>query len=1309
MKEEASLTLTVGKKLLHLTSLSEIGRKCRKRLSQLHSLAIMELGYLPPFTDIIHSGAVDDYSYTVSVNSNRVHLGYIPHEGSLILGDYPDFTDIPGEELFEPLTGLPCKIHRADDLSREIAPLYVYEGLDLICLAVYQVLTRCAYHLFDEKAYRAWMDHPAVSAIKKRISSKEEILCSILRELLRMRLSIFPSPDLLRALEEELNVEHADIPGYSEAVRKKLISSRGVPIQFDNCGAFHLTEEVKSRLRSLQKQKESMTTKMLEEEGREILQALSSFVYPLIRERKNPAVITPPEVRHFMERLSMQIYPELSVIASDEIDCKVIPFIDRKTTETGDISHDPSSIDTHRWFKGRYSHFLSECLKNPVFYKVAPLRDELERRALACGSYLISEERQKGEMLLQESITRNPSSFPALHILGEHCLLRDSIPQARQLMQEAMSRHAGYSGFLVERARKLFTEGEQRLPQQLLLASLDLNPANYQAYCLLGEMHSLEGNYYAAEKAVNKSIEIFSGDPGAWRLKGRLQLEQEQFNEAQDSFLKALSLDSDDSLSRYGLAMTYYHRGKGHEAELELYRVLRIDNTMDRAYYRLGCIYLITGRFELAEEHFQKALSLDCNNAEYHASLGILCAEQDDYKKAIKYLNKALNIMPTHPGWLSLCARLYQESGENEEALQLYDRMILLSHDESASHHAKGLLLLEMGREHEGIAALSDSIRCNPHNIDAYEALGWAFLSKGELRKAEKIFLKGLSLESNVTTLLYGIGNVYLHSDRLEEALKTAEKLLSLDSSSVEGQLLLGRISARKGNRKKALSYLKHALSVKQSDEVLHCEVASLTLELGNIREAMEMMENLRDGAAPCSDVLLILGRACRKADRIDDARREWTEGLSRFPQISAFYLELFLLYDECSEFERMRALAQSIEKHIPEDITGRGIMALIALSFYELDSAEEKFHALLREKRVSWISHSYLALIAFLKHEYRNAERKVATAHKERGEKIYRDSFLGELSLLTGREELYEEQCTAFLRSHKDDLQVKKSLGAFYLKKGELSRAFTLLMQCKRKNPRLSGLFALLSELYFRQGKLKKAEDILLEGLRLSPKNPELYMKLGKLAFLKGNRPAGERAMRQALAYAPPKPCLLYSLTFQLELGNWNEVRTLYAQLDQYLREGYDASLCNALALMEEGYFQETLSVCAQLSRHCGDRYLHAELLYLESAIFWLTGKTTKMLEKLKKAADKAVDVGNAMLAVPFLLYFQGDLSQARACILDALKKRPAFAEAFFLLGLIEQKEGNKAGARKSYERALRLNPHHRRYKEQIKGLDKE
>jgi|GEM_PF-2027739 len=1309
MKAEASITLTAGRKLLHLTSLTEIGRKCRKRLSMLHSLAIMEMGYLPPFTDIVHSGSIDDYSYAVSVNSDRVHLGYVPHEGSLILGDYPGFTDVPGEELFEPLTGLPCKIHSADDLSREISPLYVYEGLDLICLAVYQALTRCAHHLFDEKAYRAWLDHPAVSVIKKKISSKEDILCSILREILRMRLSIFPSPDLLRALEEELNCEHADIPGYSEAVRKKLILSQGLPFQWDSCGAFHLTEEMKQRLSSLQRQKESMTTKMLEEEGREILQALSSFVYPIIRERKNPTAITPPEVRNFLERLTRQIYPELSVIASDEIGCKVIPFIDRKTAETGDLSQDPLSIDTHRWFKGRYSHFLSECLRNPVFYKVAPLRDEIERRALVCGSYLISEERQKGGILLQESIARSPSSFPALHILGEHCLLTDSIPEAQHYMKEAMARHAGYDSFLVERARKLFSEGEQKLPRQLLSTALELNPANRQAYCLIGEMYGLEGNYNAAEKAVNRSIKLFSNDPCAWRLKGRLQLEQEQFNDAEESFLKALSLDSKDSLSRYGLAMTYYHRGKGQEAELELHRVLKIDSKMDRAYYRLGCIYLITGRIELAEEHFLKALSLDFNNAEYHSSLGILCAEENDYERAIKHLNKALSIMPTHPQWLSLCARLYQENGESEEALQLYDRMILISHNESASHHAKGLLLLEIGRESEGIAALSDSIRCNPHNIAAHEALGWAFLSKGDLIKAEKIFLKGLSLDSKITTLLYGIGNVYLHSDRLEEAQKTAEKLLSADSTSLEGQLLLGRISARKGNRKKALSCLKNALSVKQNDEVLQCEVASLTLESGNVREALEMMENLRDSTASCSDIWLILGRACRKADRIDDARREWTEGLSRFPQISAFYLELFMLYDECSEFERMRALAQSIEKHIPEDTAGRGIMALIALSFYELDSAEEKFKALLREKRVSWISNSYLALIAFLKHDYKKAEGEVAKAYRERGEKVYRDSFLGELSLITGKEELYEEKCTAFLRSHTDDLQAQKSLASFYLKKGELSRALKLLMHCKRKNPRLSGLSALLSELYFRQGKLRKAEDVIMEGLHLCPKNPELYMKLGRLAFLKGNRQAGERAMRQALAYAPPKPCLLYSLTFQIELGNWNEARELYAELDQYLREGYDASLCNATALMEEGCFQEALSSCAQIGRHCGDRYLQAELLYFESTILWLMGKTERMQKKLKMAADKAIDVGNAMLALPFLLYLQEDHNQARAHISVALKKRSSFAEAFFLLGLIEQKEGNKTGAGKSYERALRFSPHHRRYKDQIRRLYRE
>jgi len=1301
MKEESSITLTVGKKLRHLCSPSHAGERCRKRLSQLHSLAMMELGFLPPLATCVHSTAIDDYSYAVSVNSYRVHLGYIPHEGTIVLGDFPEFESLPGDELYEPLTGLPCRIADPDETGRALPSLHVIEGLDLICLALYQAFTWCSHHLFDDKAYRAWLDIPAVSAARKAIPADEDTLRDVLYDLLRMGISIFPSPDLLKALGEELARKLQDAHAYSEALRKRLIASRDISLERDYCKAFHIADDMRQRLTSLMLQKESMTTKMLEEEGREILQAMSSFIYPVIREGKNPAAITPPEIRHFTERLCRQIYPELSIIASDEIDSKIIPFMERKTVEPAELARDPLSIDTRRWFKGRYSHFVSECLKSPVFYKVAPLRDGLGRRALVRGACLISDENPEGVQLLRQSVALSPSSFLAIHILGEHYLSKDSISEALALMHEAMAHQAGYPAFLVGRARKLFREGEKKLPHHLLAAAIELEQDNHEAYCLLGEISGLDGNYSDAEKAAAKSIELSGGNPAAWRLMGRLQLEQEQFEEAQDSFLKALSYDSDDPLSRYGLAMSYYHRGKGHEAELELYRALKVDPEMDRAYYRLGCIYMITGRNELAEEHFQKALSLDGHNAEYHASLGILCAEEGDYVRAIRYLNKALGIMPAHPGWLSLCAGLYQESGELEEALRLYDRLILISYNESASYQAKGLLLLEMGRGQEGMEALSDSIRCDPGNISAFEALGWALLSMGDLKKAEKIFLKGLSIDGSATSLLYGLGNACLHSGRLSEAGKAAEKLLMTDRNSLEGQILQGRILARKGDGKKALQYLRNALSVRKGDEALMCEVASLTLEQGNIREAVQMMEGLTEGEEPCSEAWLILGRACRKAGRVDDARRAWTEGLSSFPQNGAFYLELFMLYDECGEFERMRALVPLIEKNIPDDITGRGVIALTALSFYDLDSAEEKFRALLKEKKASWISHSYLSLIAFLKQDYKKAEKESATAQKERGEKVCRDSFLGELALITGKEELYEERCTAFLRSNSDDLQAMKSLGAFYLKKGELSSALPLLQRCRKKNPRLSGIAALMSELYYRQGRLGKAEETLREGLRLCPRNPELHLKLGRLAFIRGDRHDGEHSMRQAIAYAPPRPGLLYSLAFQAELGNWSEVKALYSRLDSYLKDSHDASVCHVMALVEEGSYGESLKACTRIARHCGDRYLSAELTYLESTIFSMTGEEGKMKERLQIAADEAVDVGNAMLAEPFLLYLQGDLAQARALTESALRKRHAFAEALFLMGLLEQKEGNTNGAEKFYGKALRLSPHHRRYRE--------
>jgi tetratricopeptide (TPR) repeat protein len=132
--------------------------------------------------------------------------------------------------------------------------------------------------------------------------------------------------------------------------------------------------------------------------------------------------------------------------------------------------------------------------------------------------------------------------------------------------------------------------------------------------------------------------------------------------------------------------------------------------------------------------------------------------QRGDLKSAQQNIQKALQIYPDDPNLLYLLARIYEETGKEEEALRLYQRVASSSYFGSA-YYRWGLLLEKKGKKKEALEDFKKAAQYAGPDIVLHNSLKEKFTQYGLSREAKKEeeAINRLSLSQKI---FYGGGNV---------------------------------------------------------------------------------------------------------------------------------------------------------------------------------------------------------------------------------------------------------------------------------------------------------------------------------------------------------------------------------------------------------------------------------------------------------------------------------------------------------------------------------------------------------------------
>jgi tetratricopeptide (TPR) repeat protein len=1309
-KSDTSLGLFVSPDLSDLVDRRRNNDRLHQRLEATRSLFRMLKGFMPPEITCAVSDSLQSNSYIMTIDGGRVDGGIVPPTGSLIL-DIGGGEHLKGfDEIYESFTGLPC-LWTSSDLPEDRSPFFELEGIDIIGHHFFQLMYYCPSHLFDKEAFTGWKDHPHYPSLGEIFSGaeRENLLYETLKVLLSMRFSIVDRNALIEEFRH-LSIAPSDQPRVL-AERVRQIFARRRHREFTGRKDRHflyLDDDLTGYIHGFMRSEQNLTALLHQKQLVSILHTLGKALFPIISRHEIPVLVCRKDIRQFVELITMQLFPELLVLSPDEAEglepddlSGTILLEHRKGAE----SINPLAVEALRWSKSRFSYFMSRRQKGSPFYHVAPLKpDRFWLESLQSIFLFLDSRAAEAAALIDSARKIMPSHFIAHHIKGEQSFMRGRQDEALSIFRKAWEAEPCYPDILGERARGFLRDGNLPLSRKLLQSCLALDPDNSGNQAMLAEILRAEGDAENAKKALEKALLISPQNYRAWRLLAWIHFEEGDHGKAEDCFKSLLSRAPDDPPGRYGLGMIYFHHKRLKEAEWEFYRALQSDPDMDRAHYRLAWIHMQEGKFSLAEQKFHKALELSPDRAEFALGLGALYVQEKSYTQACELFKRALRSEPGNVKARESLAETYWEMGQEALALEEYRRLAFFDPEEVTYRFAAGLLLIELGNSKEALRELRWSQRHLPDFIPALEAYGWALITAGQPQKAIEAFKKAIALHPGHHGFLYGLGVAYFHRHDYENAASMMKK--SLGENTGWSHYMLSRISSATGRLEEALEYISKARKVYPHNPAFNYEEADLLFKKGALREALEGARAVTSSSPEHWLAHLLCGRIEKAMGTPGSAEIQWRRALTLFPHQGAFYGELFFLYEEEGDYGKMNDMALLMKQALPMEPMTHLLDLLLKLDYLELEEAEKGFSALKGEKRHRAAAYSYLALISFLKNDFTASYNHMCSARRERGDSIMRDSYIGELFSIRGKADHYEAQCRDYLKKHGDDPQVMRAFAEFCMKRGAFRKTLKVMQKVLTRGCRVPRAHAIMAETHLRRGKFTNAEAMLKEGIRLFPRNPELHAKLGQLYFEWGFREGGERSFRLALSYSPERIAGMYLLNLLGYRGNWEELLEQYGRLPELLQKWSSALSMAALALAQLKRYDEALENLAQAEVHLADPYDQAEIAYFRATIHWLKDSPEKAIKSLIRAKKLSPGSGNARLAGAFLHYLRGRLKEAATELAQARKKRPAWAEAFFLTGLVVTEEGNRRKGTYYLQKALHLFPNNTLYREWLEKV---
>jgi tetratricopeptide (TPR) repeat protein len=447
---------------------------------------------------------------------------------------------------------------------------------------------------------------------------------------------------------------------------------------------------------------------------------------------------------------------------------------------------------------------------------------------------------------------------------------------------------------------------------------IELDPADAQAYNLLGSIYDSLGQRAEAESSFRKAIELAPSFPAPYNNLAISYLRQKRTDEAIKTFQKLLKLDPQNVTGHYNLGLLYRQVGDLTLSLRHLERARALRPNDPAIAYNLASTYVQAGALNSALPILQ-ALERQPEASqlpEVQNLLGTTLVRLGRLDPALAHLQKAVKLDPTGPDNHYKLALAWQKKGNLNGALREIQETIALQQPPVAeSYLVLGMIQRERGETEKAEQAFKEAFKIAPDGAATRFALAVLLRDAGHYQEALRQFqqVKTLRPSANVD---YQLASTYYLVGNFAKALQLLEQIPGAGKATPPARYykLLAETNAKMERWPATFAALEKALDLDPHDPSLYVDLGFALADLNALQEAEQLFLGVLKHIPDSPEIYVGLARVRMLQDHNSEALEAFRRALELNPDSAQAY---YLMGNCLNGMERFKEAQEAYRKAI--------------------------------------------------------------------------------------------------------------------------------------------------------------------------------------------------------------------------------------------------------------------------------------------------------------------------------------------------------------------------------------------------------
>lgn len=404
----------------------------------------------------------------------------------------------------------------------------------------------------------------------------------------------------------------------------------------------------------------------------------------------------------------------------------------------------------------------------------------------------------------------------------------------------------------------------------------------------LGRAYLVRRDAGRAERSLRRAVQLDPRDVEAWRLLAETHEALRRDPEVRDDLLAILKVDAEDPDALLSLGRLAVRQGEPPQAREWFHRHVRASPRGPDAHVQVVYEWLEGGHGGEALAAARAGVEDVGPDPRLRFAEGIALQALRRWGESVEpLLSVGADAGELFPSARAALAEALSRTGRHAEAERAVEAALAQAPDDARLLSTRASVLERAGRPREAAALLRRAIADREAGGEGedlpelYAALADSLVRAGSADEAVAALRGALARRPGDEVLLYALGSTYDLAGRRDAALAQMRALLALAPNHAEALNFVGYTLAEQGVRlDEAERLVRRALELKPRSGHVLDSLGWVLFRRGDLRRAVEALEQADALAGPDATILEHLGDAYRASARPADAARAYGRAL---------------------------------------------------------------------------------------------------------------------------------------------------------------------------------------------------------------------------------------------------------------------------------------------------------------------------------------------------------------------------------------------------------------------------------------------